>query len=98
MAWQCRAAASGEHVKSQIQPARQPLDPERRGARGGELDGEWNAVQAATDGGDRRGVALAEVKMRIGGAGAGDEQPHRIMAQGGRELRGLLGGELQRTE
>ena len=98
VARQRRTAAAGEDVKPQIQSAGEPFYPERRRARGCKLDGERYAVEAAADGHDGSGVALAQVEMRVGGAGARDEEPHRIVAQRGREFRRLLGGKLQRAQ
>src|SRR5439155_3048295 len=54
LARQRRAAAACEEPEAIVEPRRDAFDAERGDARGGELDGERHAVEAAADGRRRR--------------------------------------------
>ena len=60
---------------------------ERRDARGGELDGEREAVEAPADLGDGGGVVVGQLERRRGGASALIEQPHGRGRDGKRRAR-----------
>ena len=73
MAWQGGATAADQQAKTIIQPGgdlfcREQLDP-----RGGQLQGQRDAIQPLANGGDGGGVAGSQGKMRLGGLGALDE-------------------------
>ena len=60
-----------------IKPFRDLRRGQQPATRGGELDREWQAVDAPADVGDRRRGVLAEPERRIVGASALDEQRER---------------------
>ena len=86
----CRAGASRLPAGQQRQPRLQPRQ-QRRGrqdldARRGQLDGERQAVEPLTDGGDRTGVLRREHKLRLYGMRALHKEGH-----GGTTLHLLYG-------
>ena len=58
------AIAGGEEVQGVVEPLQQGRGLEDADARGGELQGERQAVEAAADLGDRRGVDLGRVRSQ----------------------------------
>jgi hypothetical protein len=74
------AGAAGEEVEVPPEPGqqrrrRQDPDPRRR-----QLDRQRQAVEAGADRGDRREVPVARLEPRVGGLGAGDEEPDGLVA------------------
>ena len=62
----CRAMAAGEEPETVVEAGRDPLYPKGCGARRGKLDGQRDAVEAATDADDRSQDAFVRRKVRLG--------------------------------
>ena len=77
-----------------VQASGEAFDPKRRDARGGELDGQRQAIKPATNLGDQRGVRVGQREVFDDRSHALDEQLHggegrRLGGrQSGRRLRG----------
>ena len=68
---------AGEQGEALIEAVRQGFGPDRAHPRGGQLDGQWQPVELATDLRRRRHVALVELEARPCVSGSVSEQPHR---------------------
>ena len=75
----CKPRAAGEQPKTVVKSQPQSFNAQQRQARGGELDGQRNAVQSATDFNHRSTVVVIEHKLRRGFARARRE--HRQCAE-----------------
>jgi hypothetical protein len=74
------ATATGKELETVVEPGRNTFDPQGRGARGGKLDPQWDAVEAAANAGDRNHSASVRRKRRISRARPLDEQPNGAVA------------------
>src|SRR4030095_2367750 len=78
-------------AEAMIQPVVDLLDGKRSHACGGELDRERDAIEAMTDGSDRRGVLVSDPKVRMDLEAAIDEQLQRLERSDRRWRRHRLG-------
>ena len=90
--------APDEQGQGLIQPGdqrrgRQELDPCRR-----QFERQGQAIEPLGDPGDGGRVLLAKDEIRSRGAGAVDEQPHRLAVRHRGDRRALLAGHLQRRD
>jgi hypothetical protein len=81
------ARAAGQRRQASIEPGedrvrRKELDP-----RGGQLDREWQALEAGTDPGHRDRVLIVELELRSDGLGTLDEQRDRVVGGESRQAR-----------
>ncbi len=68
-------AAAGQQAEPVVEAGRDLLDRERPDARGGELDGERDAVQATAELGDRARILVGQANDGLDRPGPLDEQP-----------------------
>ncbi len=66
-----------EEIEATIQALSEHRRAHRAQTRRGELDGEWESIEAAYDLGDGSGIVGSELEVRVRGSGAFDEQAHR---------------------
>src|SRR5204862_141467 len=87
-------------ARQQRQTVREAREQRRRGEElrtsGRQLDRQRQALEAHAQLGDRRGVLLAEVEVRIGRLRAADEQLRRFLVDERRHCELPLGGDTER--
>ena len=85
-----RTAAAGEQPKPVVQPRRDLLDVHRAGARGGQLDGQRQTVQAAADLDDGGHRVPVQPQPWAHGARPVGEQAHRRSGQDGGRIVAVM--------
>src|SRR5271168_4173019 len=96
MTGQRGAAALCEEPETVIKPGRQSVDSEVRRARRGELDCKRDAVEAATDSGDRDGGTRVRRKICRGAAGSLVEKTDGAVAMRVVAFRTIFRGDGER--